>query len=1038
MSGNRPGFSPPQFPEFITEHLPVTAEQVQKVSFTLAQMPSRRGSEYRAGELDAPLRRDQLLGVLELAEAKHQKNGLSVVLFPEASVPLFLLDELTERLNRGEHPVNSIVCFGLEQMLLAEFAELFYGSDNSSEYEKLWVGAIQSRQGKTKKVTVVNCAVVLCKTAEGIKRFVQVKFGGHGTERLEEGDVLEGRFIHLFRGKHLTFVPLICGDLIYKNESFSLVASLRREARRMYLEETTTLDFVFVLQCNPSPEDLSFRGAIDAYYDIRLSGGPYRNTCFVLPNASHMMIGSKRVEGDFGQSAIALPPKCVNEESACSLVTRNDSNEQDRLVIISNEPCAVHFKCQLLRDFQVAAFEQSGLEGVSYSPISDLEAFALTALGIQADESKPPVSSSHEVEPPLRIPSIDSLRVKLALDPRLGDTEIVVPDTWKSRVEGALSTILSESEDGGIVLVTGQPGAGKTIFLYLVGKELLARGHTISWLSGSLPEDVEDIVLFDDIDKLTPSVFSSLLSHRPSRALLSCRIHELEYLRKLLGKKLFRYVEVSIELSVVENRQFIRDIATNMAKAMDIDILPGALSALARRKGMTPLFVTTLLDEIQNQGGRKLTTAMADRLPTAFANVVYSALDSTLRALNTQQERELRILFLAALALYGKPMNPIHVKAMETQIAERIGMKSGKFKRLKGGHLPLPLRTVTDTRRIWFIHDAWPDVLRSPETISQQSATGRVLSRLMPQVQLGRFLRSSLREAVNESIRAAKSGAKEGEELTSLIRDAVERKWFDILPPDFPGALVEYEGGDLTEATIDLFRECSWKCMEASLPGSKSERNLKLSADALLEAAKHYRHRENWAGYAGIRSGLGLIYFRLAEIGAEPVGNLNVAAELFSEAAELYRKQENWVDYPEVLSSLGRVYFALAEIGIESCEHLTLSVQVLSEALDLYEEQEKWGRYARGSQFLGRTYMTLAEAGHESEKNLKSAVEVLSRAKELHKEQEDWENYADAVSYLADGYASLAEMGIESKRNQALAATATLEAESAKAKLTKS
>ncbi|UCF77861.1 MAG: hypothetical protein JSW03_07030, partial [Candidatus Eiseniibacteriota bacterium] len=812
----------------------------------------------------------------------------------------------------------------------------------------------------------------------------------------------------------------------------------RREASRMRLEEGKTLDFVFVLQCNPCPNNLTLRGAIDAYYDVRLSGGPFRHTCFVLANASHVLAAGKRLDGDFGCSAVSLPPKCASPESECSLVIRDDSDGQDRLRVACAEPCVVHFRCRLLRDFQAADLEVPGPEATRYGPVSDLKVFTLTESGIQASDSELPASLSREAGPPLKSLDVDSLRTKLGIDARLGDTDIVVPKAWESRLKNAVGKVLGKEEKGGIVFVTGQPGSGKTVFLYLVCKELLARGGNVSWLSGPLVEHNEDVVLFDDLDRLASNVFSSLVSRPPSRALFSCRVHELEYLKSLLGERFFSHSEVSVELSGVENRRFIRDVAGNMARNMDIDILPGALSALARRKGIVPLFVTTLLEEIRAKGGSKLTVALASRMPTAFAQVILRALDSTLRALNTQKERKVRVLVLAALALYGKPINFLHLRAVELQLAKRIEEGAPRVKRFKRGHLPLPLREAPDTGRIWFIHDAWSDVLRSPEMVSQKSATGRLLSGLMQRVELGQFLRSSLREAIDESTRAARESAKEGRELTSLIRDAVERKWFDILPSDFPAALVEYEGGNLSKGTLDLFKECSWKCMEASRPGRKSERDLKLSADALSEAANYYKRRADWSAYAGIRGGLGLVHLRLAEMGVEPAKNLGEARVLLEEAADLHRREESWLDYPEALGSLWRVYFGLAEMGIESQRYLDLSVQVLSEALGLYERQERWGHYARASQDLGRTYATLAEAGFEPETNLKSAVETLSKAKELHEEQEDWKSYAKTVTFLADGYARLAEMGVESKKNEALAATATLEIERARDKLSTS
>ncbi|UCF79000.1 MAG: hypothetical protein JSW03_01685, partial [Candidatus Eiseniibacteriota bacterium] len=247
MSRTPPGFSPPMSPELVTEHIPITAEGLKEVSFTLAQIPNHLKGEHEPGGPDAPFRPEQLLAVLELATAKHRGSGLSFVLFPEMSIPLLFLDDMTELLNRTDFPSNFVVSFGLEYISLAEFSELLHNSQNSSEYEKLWVAYVQSRLGPTKKSVMVNCAVVLCKTADGVQHFVQVKLGGDQGHRASKDELLGGKFVHLFEGRNLAFVSLICEDLIYRDSSSSLVASLRREASRMRLEEGKTLDFVFVL-----------------------------------------------------------------------------------------------------------------------------------------------------------------------------------------------------------------------------------------------------------------------------------------------------------------------------------------------------------------------------------------------------------------------------------------------------------------------------------------------------------------------------------------------------------------------------------------------------------------------------------------------------------------------------------------------------------------------------------------------------------------------------------------------------------------------
>jgi hypothetical protein len=203
-----------------------------------------------------------------------------------------------------------------------------YDPDNAEAHRLTVAGMNQAEAGRP-----VNWCLVAVKDDQGdLHCYVEAKTHPFfGEEFLDQPrDLYRGQYIYLFRSLHapLSFVVLICLDYIYRDRHGSNILTIIRKANEIYYQERQTLDFLFVIQCNPKPEHPVFLDTAVGFYGEHLIFTPgVKNATTVLLNSSAEthIDGVADERGGFGHSALLvhkgrrLPATSVAEYSTDQL-----------------------------------------------------------------------------------------------------------------------------------------------------------------------------------------------------------------------------------------------------------------------------------------------------------------------------------------------------------------------------------------------------------------------------------------------------------------------------------------------------------------------------------------------------------------------------------------------------------------------------------------------------------------------------------------------------------------------------------------------
>ena len=150
--------------------------------------------------------------------------------------------------------------------------------------------------------------------------------------------------------------------------------------------------------------------------------------------------------------------------------------------------------------------------------------------------------------------------------------------------------------------------------------------------------------------------------------------------------------------------------------------------------------------------------------------------------------------------------------------------------------------------------------------------------------------------------------------------------------------------------------------------------------DAYERAVAGYQKEKDWDRYAGVQSNLGLTYGVLAQRGVAPEANLKLSVEALTEAARRYKEQENWADYAMVLFNLGFTHEMQAAEGPDREMSLEAASAAYEEALSFFAQARLNEWEAKAATRLKSVLQALIAQGVDVEKN-QARLTGLTKAK---------------------------------------------------------
>jgi len=278
--------------KIIEQHIHLDFPLGHHLHCLIAQIPNRLKHREHLFTLSDPEEQwRKVQGVLDLVVAgEGNMKRLHFLMFPESSIPLSRFDEMIATIEKG-FPSNTVTMFGLEQIPLEEYRRMLirFHSDNT---EALALLEHDIDSGEILGMPVNWCAIAVKESGGKLRVFLEAKTHPfRGEEFLDKDhDLYRGRHFYLFRGEPacFNFMALICLDYLYRDLYSSNIRQIIDHADQLFFTMRQSLDALFVIQCNPKPEHLSYHDVLTGFYGEYLEDTPgVRDTVTVFGNCSN-------------------------------------------------------------------------------------------------------------------------------------------------------------------------------------------------------------------------------------------------------------------------------------------------------------------------------------------------------------------------------------------------------------------------------------------------------------------------------------------------------------------------------------------------------------------------------------------------------------------------------------------------------------------------------------------------------------------------------------------------------------------------------
>ena len=202
----------------------------------------------------------------------EREHTVDILLFPELSIPFsdenkdYILDYVKKEI---EPPFIGI--FPFDNIDLEKFSFLLKKSDNDKAEENAnEIRDTEDFQNNGKDIPVNFCSVVIKPKKGKLQEFIQAKNAPSTYESLSHHihQVYNYKYLHWFNSNNIDFIVLICSDFIKKMPQLkeTTLSEMSKEGKEKWFREKKKLDFLFIPQLNPKPNDVLFRCAKKVFY----------------------------------------------------------------------------------------------------------------------------------------------------------------------------------------------------------------------------------------------------------------------------------------------------------------------------------------------------------------------------------------------------------------------------------------------------------------------------------------------------------------------------------------------------------------------------------------------------------------------------------------------------------------------------------------------------------------------------------------------------------------------------------------------------
>src|SRR6266568_3013580 len=278
----------------------------------IAQIPNRlRKAEPGFVITDPAEKWGQVKALLDLIkEGEGNLKKLHFLMLPETSIPFSGFDDMPAAIGEGFRP-NTVTMFGVEHVRLREYRDLLerFREDNAEAIELV---DRDINAGDVLEMPVNWCCIVVKEATGSLRVFLEAKSHPfHGEEFLDKyHDLYRGRHFYLFRARPscFNFMALICLDYLYRDLYASNIKQIIDHANQLFFTTRQALDTLFVIQCNPKPEHLSYREVVSGFYGEYLEDFPgVRETVTVFGNtSSETVIEVAEMKASHGHSSVVI------------------------------------------------------------------------------------------------------------------------------------------------------------------------------------------------------------------------------------------------------------------------------------------------------------------------------------------------------------------------------------------------------------------------------------------------------------------------------------------------------------------------------------------------------------------------------------------------------------------------------------------------------------------------------------------------------------------------------------------------------------
>jgi hypothetical protein len=335
-----------------------------------------------------------------------------------------------------------------------------------------------------------------------------------------------------------------------------------------------------------------------------------------------------------------------------------------------------------------------------------------------------------------------------------------------------IDQIIEKSLEKGVI-ITGEPGIGKSMFLYFIWKRLKERdilfGKVISDEIKHYHHNKDIVLYYDDLRKSDTRLIDNLVRHsKPKNIIITCRTYEYEAIDEetdgALSDLFYRKEMKPSDFS----DEYMKNILNLYLSAYHMDIEEAALDLIIKKSKGLPLYLYQIVKQLSEEEHiKKITKRILEKnhIPAGITELITDIIYKEVG----QKKDIAAFIILHGIAKYTNhgSVHGLHLIAFESRVRkelEKQGINPGNF-------FPKHILNYYDLLDKYYLpHDYWIDIFKNPTSIqnainiSKHKVTKKKLESIQQAINCSDkihppdLIKLSMRDALASLIGNAESG----------------------------------------------------------------------------------------------------------------------------------------------------------------------------------------------------------------------------------------------------------------------------------------